>query len=310
MENIIPLMAALEVHSKHYHSFGDYSGTSLIDAPRIVQLKKRYGHLVPVNPERQMASFIGTGVHNYFEDTIKTWAALNDDYEVERSVFEKIDDRLVAGRFDILYRKRHIYDIKTAKTWKLIFDTEMVDWHEQQNIYAYLLRLRGFNIESLNIIAVYLDWQQNMALRDRNYPQQRVEQYRLNLWSPERQAEFVSSKLAIHKAAEDLMDEELPACTPEERWERFPGGGTVQYALLKNRNSKRAMRCVANVPEMAAYAAEKNLPSSTVVEVRHARRTRCIDWCEVAPWCNIHRQYTRDMEAGNLNEYYELGDFV
>jgi hypothetical protein len=257
-----------------------------------------------------MASFIGTGVHNYFEETLRTWAALNDDYEVERAVVEKIDDRLVAGRFDILYRKRHIYDIKTAKTWKLVFDTEMVDWHEQQNIYAYLLRLRGINVESLNIIAVYLDWQQNMALRDRNYPQQRVEQYRLNLWSPERQAEFVSDKLAMHKACEDLMDEELPACTPEERWERFPGGGTVQYALLKTKQSKRAMRCVSNIPEMASYAAEKSLPSSTVVEVRHAKRTRCEDWCEVSPWCNHYREYMREKEAGNLNEYFELGDFV
>jgi len=317
VENILPLMAALEVHKSHYKSYGDYSATSLIDTPRIVQLKKRYGHLVEVDPERMMASFIGTGVHNYFEDTLRQYAALNKEYELERSVFDKIDGRLVTGRFDILYDHKHIYDIKTAKVWKKIFDPEMVDWHAQQNIYAWLLRRRGLDIESINIVACYLDWQKNNALRDRNYPQQRVVQYRLNLWSPEHQEEFIRERLAMHVAAETLADEDLPACSPEERWERFPSGLPTQYALLKDRQAKRATRVFDTLDELRQFILEPDLSKRAfavtdvaTVEIRHARRTRCEDWCEGAAWCNHYRQYQRDVEAGELNDYVSLREVL
>ena len=310
MNNILPLMAALEVHLGHYKSYGDYSATSLIDTPRIVQLKKRYGHLVQVDPERQMASFIGTGVHNYFEDTLRQYAALNKDYELERSVFDSVGGRLITGRFDILYDQKHIYDIKTAKVWKKIFDPEMVDWHAQQNIYAWLLRRRGVAIESINIVAVYLDWQKGNALRDRNYPQERVQQYRLNLWSPERQEAFIRERLDLHVAAENLSDNELPACSPEERWERFPSGLPVQYALFKNREAKRALRVADTMNEIVDIIKEKNIASDGIIEVRHAKRTRCLDWCDGAPWCNHYLQYKQDVETGNLNDYMSVGEVI
>jgi hypothetical protein len=317
MEHILPLMAALEIHKGHYRSYGDYSATSLIDSPRIVQLKKRYGHLVEVDPERQMASFIGTGVHNYFEDTLRQYAALNKEYELERSVFDKIDDRLVTGRFDILYDHKHIYDIKTAKVWKKIFDPDMVDWHAQQNIYAWLLRRRGLSIESINIVAVYLDWQKNNALRDSNYPQQRVVQYGLTLWSPERQEEFVRERLSMHKNAEELSDEDLPACSPEERWERFPSGLPTQYALLKDSQAKRATRVFDTLNELRQFVNDPDpskksfaVTDSAIVEIRHAKRTRCLDWCDGAPFCNHYQQYMRDSETGNLNDYVSLREVL
>lgn len=303
-------MAALKIHSKHYKSYGDYSATTLINPPRIVALSNRYGHLVGVNPERDMASFIGTGVHNYFEQTLRQFAALNEEYELERGVFDKINGRLITGRFDILYKGKHIYDIKTAKCWKKIFDPDMVDWHSQQNIYAYLLGLRGVQIETINIIAVYLDWQKNNAVRDHSYPQERVQQYQLNLWSPERAEAFINERLALHIEAEDLADEDLPACTPEERWERFVGGGTVKYALLKDRSAERAMRVLNTVDEIREYAEQKNLPDSTVVEVRHAQRKRCEYWCDVAPWCNHYRQYLIDKNNDNLNDYTTIGEII
>lgn len=317
MDHIQPLMAALTIHANHYSSVGDYSATTLINPPRIVQLSKRYGHLVGVSPARDMASFIGTGVHNYFEETLRQYAALNKEYELEQQVVMNIMERLVSGRFDILHRREDMYDIKTAKVWKLIYDPELIEWTQQQNIYAYLLASRGIHVKTLNIVAVYLDWQRGNALRDRSYPKDRVELYRLPLWSPERADAFIRERLALHIENETVGDYDLPACTPEERWERFSsdrnfGGGHLRYAVIKSRDAKRAIKngVCESLDELRYKTNEAGWPLDWVVEVRHAERTRCMEWCDVSPWCNHHRQYLLDRDSDNLNDYATIGELI
>lgn len=302
MDHIKPLVDAIAMHERQYHSYGDYSATQLINPPRIVQLNKRYGDKVTTPIAGSIASFIGTGVHFYMEHMLKLSNVKEARYELERGVFDKIEDRLITGKFDILSDNRHIYDIKTCKTWKTIFDPEMVEWTEQQNIYAYLLRRRGVDIEKIFIIAVYLDWQESLALRNKAYPQEPVIQYRLPLWSEDEQELYLLERLEEHKDNESLSDEDLYVCTPEERWERFEPNVHKKYAVMKNEKAARALKVSTDMTDILAYCRKsKSLSSESFVEVRYAQRKRCEKYCSVNQFCDVYQDYCEKKKTNTLN---------
>lgn len=317
MEHIQIVKDAFEIYATQYRSLGDYSATSLIDPPRKVQLTKRYGHLVKPTIESMVAAMVGTSVHEKMEELLKLANVKNPDYLLERSLVhpfwtgpDGVEQRLVAGRFDILYKEKDLYDIKTVKTWKTIFDPEMKDWHQQQNIYAYLLFQRGITIESLNIVAFYLDWIESNAIRDRHYPQAPLVQYKLTLWPWEQTAKFIDDRLAKHVAAEYEEDDNLPKCTMEERWERSP-----EYAIMKNAKAKRAtkvLRDEGTTFDQAVQVARSlsGLGADSYIEVRHKARKRCDKYCRVNGYCNLYKAYAQKREQHGLNEIFPLKDLL
>jgi hypothetical protein len=295
-DHIQILVDAVSESAKHYRSLGDYSATQLIDAPRVVALKKRYGHLTQPTLEQQIASFIGTGIHSHFERNLKLVSAKHPEYLLERSVtvpvFVNGDEyRLVSGTFDILHNDEDIYDIKTVNVWKKVFDPDMVDWHNQQNIYAWLLRQRGLDIKSINIIAIYKDWVSASAVRSKEYPQNQVCHYQLSLWDMEDQQSYIEGRLNEHVKCENLGDDKLPTCTPEERWERQ---GT-KYAVMKNKNSKRAMKVCSTLEEAHKAVHHLKVTADSFVEVRPSKRTRCEAWCNVNKYCSVHQDYIESL---------------
>jgi hypothetical protein len=302
-----PLLDALKVHAGHYQSFGDYSVTTLIDPPRKVALQKRYRDKLNPPPESQIASFIGTGVHKYFEECLRRYIMVDPKYQLERTIMEKVGDRVITGTFDILYDGTRMYDIKTCKTWKLIFDPNMVDWVQQQNLYAYLLHKRGHEVKAIHVIAVYLDWMEGNAVRDRqSYPQQNVVEYPLPLWSWEETELFLAERLALHKASEKVEDHELPECSRSERWERHEGGVLIKYAVMKNKQVKRATRVFDKAEEAIDYFKNsKKLDSSSFIEIRYAKRKRCEKYCSVNMFCSDYIEYTGQMENNTLNDYWD-----
>lgn len=309
MDDIVPLKDALDVwDSSHYDSAeaGDYSATTLINPPRIVQLRKRHSDDLEIATSSRINAFFGTAVHDEYEKLLST----KDNYELENRIKTTIQDRVITGKFDILKLNGdtcNLYDIKTTKTWKLVFDPELRDWHEQLNIYAMLLRSLGYVVESINVIVHYYDWLKNMALRDRNYPQESVIEYSLSLWPEKRVREFVESRLALHIPNETVPDESLPECSREDRWERFPNGDTIKYALLKTRESKRATRVFGSLDEAISYGqSNKGFGKESVIEVRYAERTRCEHYCEVSKHCNHFQEYIKRKSNNTLNDYIPL----
>jgi hypothetical protein len=267
-------------------------------------LEKRYGSLVVREPEQQVAAFIGTGVHSMFEECLRLHAACDQSYEVERSVFDKIEDRLISGRFDILYNGKHLYDIKTCKTWKLIYDPFMKEWVEQQNIYAYMLRNRGVDVRSINIIAVYLDWLEgNVARMGEKYPKSRVEEYELPLWDMSKADEFIRSRINMMKDAEKIADNDLPLCTDEEMWVR---NEEIVYAVVADPKAGRSLKNCSSLQEAYDFVHSSNskklCPGTSYIEIRKPSRKRCEHWCDGASWCNSYLAYRERQQNGNVDE--------
>jgi hypothetical protein len=294
-----------ESFSGNYVKEGDYSCTELISPPRVVMLSNRYPDCKDeFSMIKSTASVIGTGVHSYVESLLKP---NTDKYQLERRLMVNVLDKRLSGTFDIFVDEKHVFDIKTCKTWKLVFEPDMKDWHEQQNIYAWMLRQYGYTIESINILAIYLDWKVGNTLRDRNYPQEPMIIYPLELWDNSKAEALVHDRISRLLACEILKDDELPKCTPEEMWSRFPEGVDKKYAVMKNKDAKRAVRVLLSKEDTKEYiSTAKGLSSDSFVEVRHAARKRCDDYCDVKSKCNQYNAYRHNIKNGTLNDIIPL----
>ena len=192
-----------------------------------------------------------------------------------------------------------------CKTWKKVFDPDMVEWHEQLNIYALMLHNRGLDIRSINIIACYLDWDQKRSFRNEDYPQTRVVEYQLSLWPWEVTDKFLRSRINLMKNCEEVDDGSLPLCTDEEMWVR---NKDVDYAVLASANSARALKVCSSFEEATLYAQSSKSVKHGVsfIEIRRPERKRCEQWCDAAPWCQQFKEYASKKEAGNYWERINL----
>jgi hypothetical protein len=309
MENIKALTRVAEIEKDRYQRSGDYSVTDLISPPRIVQLRKRYGDQEDQPLSSIIPALIGTFIHEGFEKYLRMWVAKHGyvDYTFEQELCQTIQDRKVSGRFDLKDGK-DIYDFKSCKVWKKVFDPTLKEWHEQQNLYAYLCHLSGIEVDTINVIAIYKDWSEGMALRDKNMPQQQIVEYPLELWKWETTREFLDEKLSALISAEDADDANLPMCTPTDRWERFTGGHTVEYAILKTRDAKRATKVVRTSLDDAYAAARgmKGITNESCIEIRYSKRLRCENYCAVNSFCKEYEYYCGAKRSNTLNDYLPI----
>ncbi len=291
MRNIKPIMDAVTKSMQLYESFGsDYTITTLINPPRITQLEKRYKNKLVFDPSKALGAYIGNAIHHHTEMMLRKVSETDGRYLLERRLFDKILNRRISGKFDILWDKQVMYDIKSASVWKIIFDPDMEHWTQQQNLYAFMLRNENINVKSINVIAIFKDWSKMMSKRDRNYPQDQVVEYRLPLWSPKTQKTFMEERIQLNKDAEKLDDNKLPICTPEERWEQ-----PTKYAVMKKPGAARAARVFETMREakeyMDKYRKKSKTNANAYIEKRLGERKRCENWCRCNQFCNTYIDY-------------------
>ena len=311
MDHIKILQRVAEMERERYSSSGDYSVTEIIDPPRLVRLKKRYGSETIQPLSAVIPSMMGTAMHEYFEKYLKKWVFKTGygGYTFEEQLEVEMLERKLSGRYDIR-DNLDLIDLKTCKVWKKVFDPDLKEWVQQQNCYAFLLKeSRNIDIKRLLITAIYKDWQEGQSLRNKDYPNHQIEEYELPKWPYEVTKQFIEGRLMLHIAAEDLPDDKLPACTREERWERFPEGHQVAYAIMKNSKSNRAMKVVkTNIDDaFKEVQSMKGITKDSFIEVRYAQRTRCENWCNVKDYCNDYKSYAAAKQNNSLNDYIPLG---
>ncbi len=154
------------------------------------------------------------------------------------------------------------------------------EWEQQLNIYAALAAANGFKITKLQIVAILRDWSKLRAARELDYPQVGVVVREVPVWSPGRQAGYLSERVLLHQKARTLSDDDLPLCTEEERW-RKPD----KYAV-KKKGGKRALRLFDTRDEATDFAI---LNSGTEIEHRPGEDTRCLHYCAVKEFCSYGR---------------------
>lgn len=296
--SVPPLRDAFYQHSHFsYSNLGaDYSVTELLRSPRVVQLQHRYRKELDALPfdhdaiKKMKASFKGTAIHNYFERCLYQFMAANrkKGYIIEQRLWDRICDRKISGKFDC-YLNGALYDIKTTSIWKAIFP-DYTEWEHQLNLYAYLLKSCGTDVTILFILAWYLDWDKEKVFRDPSYPKDDIDLIHIDkLWQPKSQQEFLHHRIELMKKNEPLEDNELDECTPEEMWAKptvyaVMRPGQKKAVCAKDMFSeKKAMEYIAN-----CKAKDKE---DLYIQERPGGRTKCEEYCHVAPWCSQYKAY-------------------
>jgi hypothetical protein len=287
----------MEAHAAHYDNGGaDYSVTEILDPPRIVQLNKRHYHKVKLHVQSQLASFLGTAVHEYAERMLEKYCDMKGKqvYKCEDRNNWVFADRVVSGSYDIHYIvDKDLYDIKTTKVVKILRGDKS-DWIKQQNIYRLLeYKNSGLKFNGLNIIGVFWNWDKWEYFRRKRegYPPAQMVQYELPLWKYSDTEKWVTEKVELLKRYEDTPDDDLPLCTHSDMWSE-PDKFAVKLA-----GKPRALTAQCGTEKDAwdwvqnhHYNNDTKISDYTV-ERRMAKRIRCEDWCPINKWCSQFARY-------------------
>ena len=252
--------------------------TTLIDSPRISQLRKQHSNHLTEDVSDLVWRVMGTAIHEVFEK------AASNAYVSEERLQHEVDGTLISGAIDYQFEDDGEVDLKDYKSTSTYSITmgDKPEWERQLNVYAYLIRhAKGLKVRSASVVAVLRDWRKAEAERRGEYPQAPIAEVPVNLWSDEEQDAYVKERVRLHKVAELEKDFELPECSPEEQWRK-----KTVWAVHKGKN-KRALKLFDSEEEAQEFAGQSD--DRNVVE-RPATLTRCENnYCRVADFCDQWR---------------------
>ena len=274
----------------------DYSVTELNNSPRIAFLKKRHNDVLMSDAMDNLWSMRGTAMHNVMENA-----------EVEGSIIEKriyIDvlGKKVGAKPDYVWPFRvnsegvteyELLDWKDT-SYYAIKDGPKDDWVKQLNVYSYGLRLAGVDIRSIRVMAIMRDWSRNDSKFKVGYPQSAVALLEIPQWQDNTIIEMLEQRVALFEDFKDVPDDELPACSREERWARddvwavvWSDGATAGRAVPKGGK-------FATEAEAKAFMTNKGGKRGMRVEYRPGENIRCNDYCACSSVCNQYKSLHND----------------
>ena len=269
------------------------SATEIINSPRIVQLKKKYWDEIEQDASEMVWSLFGSAVHNILEH------GKDEHHIVEERLHLEFEGWRISGAIDLQEVEPNgtitISDYKVTGAWAVM--NEKDDWHRQLNIYGWMVeKVKKVPVGKLQIVAIIRDWSARDAATKENYPQSPVATIDIPLWSFEEREAFIAKRIYHHGTAlfEMETDGEMPECTAEEMWEK-----KTSYALKKDGNVRaKSVHESQEEAEKALAKAEESAKKGEkfVIEIRQGERTRCRNYCQVAPFCTQYKNYLSTME--------------
>ena len=254
--------------------------TTLIDSPRISQLKKAHRDELVEDVADLAYRALGSAVHLMFEQASSSNSGIS-----EERLNAEVEGTLISGAIDYQYEDGGavaITDYKTTSVFAVMMG-DKPEWERQLNCYAMLIRKsKNLPVKRLSIVAILRDWRASEAERRGDYPSTPIVSIPIALWPDEEQDRYVSERVRLHNLAETEMElGSLRPCTDEERWAR-----PAKWAVHKG-NNKRAMRLFDSEEEANLF--KKNGEDRRVIK-RAASYLRCEKYCPVAAWCDQNQR--------------------
>lgn len=291
-----PVVAAL-TRDDYTRGESHISVTQLIDSPRVRILRAEFDHAISEDVSENLWSVLGRAAHSVMEDT-----AEGDRYIVEKRYSKVVRDWTLSGAIDLVelmvdqvtgVMEAKLWDYKVTSVWSVIFGK--IDWERQLNVYAELFQHEtGIPVVELEIVVICRDWTNSKARSDSDsYPQCPIVRYPIKSWDRHERVTYIEERMKLHQDAEyaHLIGDDLPHCTPDERWQK-----ETKYAV-KKKGRKSAIK-VYDALEPAQEHADGQ--TGGFVETRPGGCTRCEqNWCRVASWCD---QYQDEIEAKEITD--------
>ena len=259
-----------------------YSVTSLLKGTMQTILERRYHDVIEQDVADMVWLIFGTAVHSVLENAQEGAEELK-----ENKMIIPIGDYKLSGIFDLYNDKtKTVTDYKTGSVWKVIFD-DWDDYKKQLLCYAYMLRTIGFDCKRGEIVMLLKDFSKTKAKTDANYPNEPVyvKKFEFTEKEIEEAEKFIFAKFEEIKRCEKLSDDELPVCTPTERWHKGD-----KYAVMK-KGRKTAIRLCDSEEEAEKYIVWKGIDDGEhYVEFREGTDGKCVEYCNVNKYCPFYKK--------------------
>jgi len=261
-----------------------YSTTQIPNPPRIVHLVER--HHDEIHADVQDLAYILQGqlMHLLLEQA----AGLTELAERRFFVTREINgvQVTVGGKPDAILLPQTAgpaemdqYKYTSARGWMSGVKDE---WTMAENIYRYMVEASGITIGRMFLTMIFRDWHRSDYLRrPLEYPEHAIERLPVEPWKSDKTEILLDMRLRGLVIAEDLEDDDLPFCTPEERWQT---GDAWAVRKRGNQNATK-MFTVHMGGEEAALADAARRSGDYLVEYRKGESRRC-NHCFARPFCN------------------------
>lgn len=260
----------------------EYRVTSLLKGVRETILERRHDAEIERDVSDMVWMLFGTAVHGVLEKHEEGGNELK-----EQRIKIPFGDYVLSGQFD-LYNDttKTVTDYKTASVWKIIFG-DFEDWRRQLLIYCYMLRKIGFDAQGGEIVAFLKDHSKRDAKIKPDYPQFPVKKVSFAFSDDDfiECEQWLSDRFALIARAEKLPDDELPLCTPEER---FNSGD--KYAVMK-KGRKTALRVMDSLEEAERWKSEHG---GDEIQKRPGEDKKCLDYCSACQFCSHYKEVVQN----------------
>ena len=262
------------INDPYSRGSADISVTQLIQPPKIRVLTSRHRDEMVEDVVDRVWALVGNSTHEVLER-----AAHKDAIQEERLSIN-VAGWDISGQVD-MYEDGIVTDWKITSVYSILNGIKP-EWVNQLNCYSEMFRQAGFPVNAVQIIAILRDWSKFGGQRSQNYPTKQVVKLPIDLWGHVEALTYIRGRVLLHQAASALSDDEIPICTPEERWHKDD-----TWAVVKGKN-KRATRVFNSLEEAESFKAniEENSKDKYRIDERPGEDTRCLHYCACSQFCN------------------------
>lgn len=270
--------------TKEYYTPGEtqFSVTKLINPPKVTLLTARHFNEIEEDISENLWKVFGSAIHNIFEESTK------ESHQSEIRLYGEKDGLKFSGKFDVL-DGTILTDYKVTSVYSLIFGNNK--YAEQLNLLYWLCKQNNIPITKLQIIMILRDWRRKESERDADYPKLPIHVLDIPMMSDVDLEKYVNDRVKLYNSNLGLSDNDIPICTPEERWRKED-----TFAIYKNAN-KTALRVLNNKEEALTLVENmsKQYPKDSFnMRTRPGEDRKCLSYCSAAQFCNYYQSLKKE----------------
>jgi len=266
-----------------YKRDSDFSASMLSTPPQIIVLKERHKDDITVDVSDLIYPLIGNNTHYILERI-----GIKNGLQEERFTGTFWNGLTVSGKLDFYDYMKILWDYKITTRYVLI-DGVKPEWESQSNINAHLLRINRFSVNGAKICVIFRDWSKIQAMKVPDYPKHQVAVLPVRLWDEKDVEDYINERVKLHYQSMDAPSDQLPECTPEERWDK-----PTIYAIMK-KGRKSSVRNLFSLENAQEYIDKNELDINIhSIQERLGESTRCEYYCDVKDFCQQYKRLKED----------------
>ena len=280
---------ALQRAMAEYRNVGWRSATGLIDSPRQKILLERHHDEITMDVSDGLRLLEGVAMH----DLLANLGAYEPQVVTEKPIILHILGKPIKMQADRIEPVPHVKgeeekwilkDFKRTKcgAWKA---GGRSSWTAQGNIYKLGYHaMCDLNIVQVQFELILSDWHEAEVVKH-DYPPHPIMPLEVDLWTLEETKEYLEDRVRLFAECEELDDDNLPDCTPIERWSRPDLWGVWN----KNGKTAKPYRQFKNQADALEFIPTMKNPDNYEVKFRPGESVRC-GRCEVKDFCKFCRK--------------------